>query len=98
MSIIGRMVKRFIVAPRVRKLTWEQLCAAAAVSRERFEAQIGDETEESASVSARGAMSVKDTLAHLTIGNRGIAARLEGLRTGQSMDSRSPYLFPGANG
>ena len=98
MSIIGRMVKRFIVAPRVRKLTWEQLCAAGAVSRERFEAQIADETEESASVSARGAMSVKDTLAHLTVANRGIAARLEGLRTGQSMDSRSPDLFPGANG
>src|SRR5437016_13269860 len=98
MSVIGQLVKRFIVAPRVRKLTWEQLCAAAAVSRERFEEQIADETEESASVSARGAMSVKDTLAHLTVANRGIAARLEGLRVGRTMGSRSPDLFPGASG
>jgi uncharacterized damage-inducible protein DinB len=98
MAFIGRVVKRVLIAPRVRKLTWEQLCSAAAASRERFEALIADETEESASVSARGAMSVKNTLAHLATANRAIADRLEALRAGKQMEGKPPDLFPPSEG
>ena len=98
MSLVGRLVKRFVVEPRVRRLTWEQLCSGATASRERFEAMIADETEESASIAARGAMSVKDTLIHLAAANRGIAERLESLRSGRAMDGEIPGLFPGSEG
>ena len=98
MSLVGRLVKRVLIAPRVRRLSWEQLCSGAAASRERFEALIGDDTEESASVSARGAMSVKDTLAHLAVANRAIAERLEALRAGRQMEGNPPNLFPGSDG
>ena len=98
MSLIGRIVKRVMIAPRVKRLTWEQLCSGAAATRERFEALIADETEESASVAARGAMSVKDTLVHLAVANRAIAGRLDALRTGRKVDGDTPDLFPGAEG
>src|SRR5687767_14096047 len=98
MSLIGRIVKRVLIAPRVRSLTWEQLCSGAAATRERFEALIADETEESASVAARGAMSVKDTLVHLAVANRAIAERIDALRAGRQMEGRTPDLFPGSEG
>ena len=98
MALVGRIVKRVLIAPRVRKLSWEQLCSGAAASRERFEALIADETEESASVAAGSAMSVKDTLAHLAVANRAIADRLEALRAGRQMDANPPDLFPGSEG
>ena len=98
MSLLGRIVKRVMISPRVRKLTWEQLCSGAAASRERFEALIADETEQSASVGARGAMSVKDTLVHLAVANRAIADRIEALRAGRGVDGPIPDLFPGSAG
>ncbi len=98
MSLLGRIVKRVMIAPRVKKLTWEQLCSGAAATRERFEALIADETEESASVAARGAMSVKDTLVHLAVANRAIAGRLDALRTGRTLNGEIPDLFPGSDG
>ena len=98
MSLVGRLVKRVMVAPRVKKLTWEQLCSGAAATKERFEALIADETEESAAVAARGAMSVKDTLIHLAVANRAIAERIDSLRAGRQLDGRTPDLFPGSEG
>src|SRR5438045_3353278 len=42
--VVGWLLKRMLLRPKVRMLTWPQLCAGAAASRERFEALIAGET------------------------------------------------------
>jgi hypothetical protein len=81
--IVGWLLKRMVLRPRVKKLTWSQLCAGAAASHERFEQLIAGETEESAAVRVGGEMSIKEMLAHLAAENRGVASQLAALRQGR---------------
>src|ERR1044071_5838756 len=96
-QMVGRLLKRIILRPRVKKLNWQQLCSGAVAVREQFEARIEGETEESASISAGGG-TIKEVLAHLAVGNRSIADRLDALRSGMAGSTAPPDLFPGAEG
>jgi uncharacterized damage-inducible protein DinB len=96
-SVVGGLLKRIILRPKVKKLNWQQLCSGAVALREQFEARIEGETEESASISA-GGMTVKEILAHLSVANSGIADRLDTLREGNAGSPSVPDLFPGAEG
>src|ERR1051326_7158306 len=96
-QLVGRLLKRVILRPRVKKLNWQQLCSGAVAVREQFEARMEGETEESASISA-GGMTIKEILAHLATSNRSIADRLDALRSGSTGSATVPDLFPSAEG
>ncbi len=95
--MVGRVLKRIVLRPRVRRMAWDQLWAGALAVKESFDARISGETEESANISA-GGMTIKEILAHLARGNVSIAARLTALRQGAPMGTAVPELFPGDQG
>ena len=96
-QFVGRILKRIILRPRVKKLNWQQLCSGAVAVREQFEARIEGETEDSAAISS-GGMTIKEMLAHLAVANRAIADRLDSLRAGNPGSPNVPDLYPGAEG
>ena len=95
--MVGRILKRVVLRPRVRRMSWSQLWAGALKVKESFDARVGGESEESSAISA-GGMTIKEILAHLAAGNRSIANRLDALRSGDRLTSVTPDLFPGAEG
>jgi hypothetical protein len=95
-QMVGRVMKKFLLTPRVRKLNWEQLRNGALVSATRFDEMVAGAPESAADISTAGHQSLKDMVAHLAAANRSIAAKLEALRAGQSSAIEAGDLFPGA--
>jgi hypothetical protein len=94
--MVGRVMKRVLLQPRVKRATWEQLCSAAAVQKERFEAMLSQVTEQGAAVTLAGMHPIRDIVAHLAEENRRTAAVLESLRAGKSASVPAPSPYAGA--
>lgn len=94
--MIGRIMKRLMLQPRVKRATWPQLCSAAAVSKERFEAMLSTVSEQGAAAEIHGLPPIRDIVAHLSEENRRTSAVLDALRAGRSVAIPPPSEYAGA--
>jgi len=85
MSAIGRMMKCFLLSPRVRRLNWAQITVGAYTVASRFGEMI-DGVGEAAARVAVGGSSLRDIVARLIAANRLTAAQLQALRAGRPLD------------
>jgi hypothetical protein len=94
--MVGRLMKRFLLQPRVKRATWPQLCSSAAVLKERFEAMLSTVSEQGAAVTVPGIPAIRDIVAHMAEENRRTAAVLEALRAGRAVAIPPPNEYAGA--
>src|SRR5579872_5440563 len=85
MAVVGRLMKRFLLSPRVKRLTWEQITVGTYTEASRFSEMIDGVSEEAANV-VHGGTSLRDIAVQLIGSNRFTAAQLQALRTGKPMD------------
>lgn len=82
--IVGSMMRRLLLRPRVKRATWEQLCGAAMALHERFTAMIEGVSEAGAAVEGDDGLSIRSIFAHLSTENRRVAVVLTAIREGRS--------------
>jgi hypothetical protein len=88
--MVGRIMKRLLLQPRVKRATWAQLCSAAAAQKERFEAMLSTVTEAGAQVALPGGKPIRDIVADMAAENRRTAAVLVRLRAGSTGEMPGP--------
>lgn len=94
--MVGRILKRFMLQPRVKRATWPQLCSAAVALKERFEAMLSTVSEQGAAIELPGYQPIRDIVAHLAEENRRTATVLETLSSGRSEPVPAPSPYAGA--
>lgn len=92
--MIGRLFKVLYLRPRVKRMTWEQVAAGTWKIGTRFIEQVSGVNEEAAAVTGPSGKSVRDMVAHLTVGMEITTDYLEALRAGRSPNDPLPELWP----
>src|SRR5258708_1341774 len=82
--VVGAILRRFLLRPRVRRASWPPPCSAVTACHERLEAMLSGIPDAAAEVAPPGVSSIRDKLAHLAAMDRAIAVTLESLRMGRT--------------
>jgi hypothetical protein len=93
-GLIGRLMKRLLMNPRLKKLTWEQITVGVFMSIAQFGQTVENVSEAGAAIPGARGMSIAGMAAHLAAANRAVIAQLNALRAGGAAGLSQVDLYP----